>query len=198
MIKDIFLDIFFPKTCLGCGKEGKYICDNCQVFLSESIPVCPVCGYSSPKGKTHSKHLKKHELDGLTSLWDYEGLVKEIINVIRNQGVTDIIKEIVDKVEIAEDICITYVPMELRKQKKRGFNQAEVIAKELAITNNCEIINMFKKEKEIIVNKKIKAADKILLVDDVFLTGNTMRECSKLLKQAGSSKVWGFVLARQA
>lgn len=28
--KDLLLDVLFPKVCVGCGKEGKYICDKCN------------------------------------------------------------------------------------------------------------------------------------------------------------------------
>ena len=38
--------------------------------------------------------------------------------------------------------------------------------------------------------------DSVLLVDDVWTTGATMRECSRVLKKAGVGQIWGFVLAR--
>ena len=34
-IKEEIIDILWPKTCLGCGKEGQYICKDCAIFLSE-------------------------------------------------------------------------------------------------------------------------------------------------------------------
>ena len=37
-IKNNVLDILFPKFCIGCGKEGLYICKDCEVFLSEVEP----------------------------------------------------------------------------------------------------------------------------------------------------------------
>jgi len=34
-IKEWLLDILFPRFCLGCGREGTYICKDCAIFLSE-------------------------------------------------------------------------------------------------------------------------------------------------------------------
>lgn len=74
MIKDIILDIIFPKYCLGCGKEGTYICKNCEVYLMDVQPM--------------------HEL---TALWEYNGLIKEAIKRIKFNGEWAIIKELIEK-----------------------------------------------------------------------------------------------------
>ena len=46
------------------------------------------------------------------------------------------------------------------------------------------------------VRKKDLIGKKILLVDDVYTSGESMRECVRVLKRAGVEKVWGLVLAR--
>jgi len=200
-IKNTILDILFPRICVNCGKEGKYICDKCELFISEAEPMI----YTGEC------------LDGLISVWDYEGLIKELIHMIKYQGVTDIIKELMSLIDIKVYYqYITYVPMYLKREKRRGFNQAELIAKELAKKVEVRPLPLLKKikdtEDQVRLSKEerlenVKAVfaplsgatasqGNVLLVDDVFTTGATMKECCKVLKKVGVQKVWGFTIAR--
>lgn len=207
-IKNIILDILFPKVCINCGKEGKYICDKCSIFISEAEPMI----YAGEC------------LDGLVSAWDYEGLIKELIQMIKYQGITDVIKELISLIDI-KTYCpyITYVPMYLKREKERGFNQAEIIARELAkkanprpvlgqllekVVDTEDQAKLSKEERLENVKGSFKfsastwdrsglfQAPQVLLVDDVFITGATMQECCKVLKRSGVEKVWAFTLAR--
>ena len=108
------------------------------------------------------------------------------------------------------------VPMRRKKQKTRGYNQSELIAKEIAkeleicylrdclikikdtkkqstLTRNERKINLNNafgiKNKEKIQNKNV------ILFDDIFTTGSTMKECSKILKDAGVKKIAVLTLA---
>ena len=42
-IKNGVLNVVFPRMCASCGKEGAYICKNCELFLGEAPLICPVC-----------------------------------------------------------------------------------------------------------------------------------------------------------
>ena len=217
-LKDLLLDILFPKFCIGCGREGKYICDRCNIFTSEAEPI-----YFQQE---------KYGLDSLISVWEYEGLMKKAIHQIKYQGVADIIKELMSSVilspqaknlgELPRDpslrsrMTVTYVPMYKKREKKRGFNQARIIAQELAKKTGLEVVSLLKKIKdtkpqmELNQEERLKnikgcfelieltetRVSEVLLVDDVYTTGATMRECAKVLKKAGIEKVYGFVLAR--
>jgi len=226
--KDLLLDILFPKFCVGCGKEGKYICERCNIFTSEVEPI-----YFQQE---------KYGLDSLISIWEYEGLMKKAIHQIKYQGVTDIIKELMKTVEIEGmesgpglASIVAYVPMYKKREKKRGFNQAKIIAQELAkktsAQGGCQVVSLLKKIKDTQPQMELNQEERlknikgcfelslkevrppeslnadfgevgplknlsVLLVDDVYTTGATMRECAKVLKRAGVKKVSGFVLAR--
>lgn len=233
-IKDLILDILFPKVCINCNREGKYVCDECSVFVSEAMLVCPVCHNSSFSGETHQNCIKKYSLDGLVSMWDYEALVKRLIHNVKYGGLTHIIDECVESSFklMAADInrfysflsflssdntYITYVPMYIKRKKRRGFNQSELIAKELGKISNSKVVPLLKKiidtedrakpsKKERLENVKnsfkfcikpgLAQIKHVLLVDDVFITGATMQGCCKALKRSGVEKVWAFTLAR--
>ena len=135
-IKEGILDILLPKFCIGCGREGLYICKDCEVFLSEV-----------ENGVGHAMSNVGHRMSNssqIMSVWEYEGLMEKLIYKIKFDGCYHIINELVEKamakIELnlpaspaggPEDIYITYVPMYPKKEKQRGFNQSALIARKL-------------------------------------------------------------------
>lgn len=218
MIRDLFLNLLFPKYCLGCGKEGVYICKNCEVYLTENACICPVCGQGSFWGETHKKCLGKYTLDGLTSLWDFDGIIRKAIYRIKYGGEWSISNDLISQIENRFNLFsgaykIAYVPMFKKKENARGFNQSEIIAKELGKKLNFPTIRILEKTKDTRDQASLKKeerkenikgcfkvlenlAPKIILVDDVFTTGATISECCRVLKNNGAEIVWGFTLAR--
>lgn len=227
------LDILFPRYCLGCSREGKYICPECQTFLGEASLICPVCNKSSFTGEKHSNCFTKYSLDGLTSVWEYEGIIKQLINEAKYKGINHALSEAAAKAFEAilkdeirfkpffqflslSDIYINYVPMFEKKEKQRGFNQAHLIAQEIGKIIEKPVLNLLEKTKDTVSQTDLSREERIanvrnsfslrkpvfsanfsvLLVDDIWTTGATMRECCKILKKSGIEKVWGFTLAR--
>ncbi len=121
--------------------------------------------------------------------------------------------------DIWENSVLVPIPMELTKMKNRGYNQTEILVRELGHILNVPLIldslvktkktapQMELSAKERLENVKnaflVKDASqinnkKVFLVDDVYTTGSTMEECARLLKQAGAKQVWGICIAREA
>ena len=205
-IKEEIIDILWPKTCLGCGKEGQYICKDCAIFLSEVDMI-----EAGPRSN-------------IMSVWEYEWLMEKLILKIKYDGCYDIINELVEKafktieLNLPPDIYITYVPMYRKKEKRRGFNQAELIAKKVGERTNRPVVKLLEKIKdnrsqvglgpqeraENVKNvfKMIEVRPRsmwqnVLIVDDVYTTGATVGECVRVLKKSGVKNVWGFTLSRK-
>ncbi len=240
-IGEEFLNLIFPRFCYGCKKEGSYICDDCEVFLSENKPVCPMCGNPSFTGESCKSCIGRYGLDGMVAGWDYEGVVKMAILDIK-AGYHDVALKMLESFFIMmitqeerfndfisflmeEDVKVTYVS-ESRNNNKRGLmtyrygkkmGHSKALAKNLIKISGKDAtpIDLLKKskqtEKQAKLSKKerlenVKGAfevkkdppEKLVLVDDVFTTGATLRECCKELKKRGAKKVWGFVLARSS
>ena len=207
------LDILLPKKCLGCGREGQYICKDCFIFLSEVNPVNSTCEVLATTS----------QVNGLISVWEYEGLIEKLIQKIKFDGCYDIINELADKafekitLDLPRDTVITFVPMYKKKEKRRGFNQAELIAKKVGERINRPVVKLLEKVKvnrsqvglnpqERLENVKdvftaVKMTEakslSVLIVDDVYTTGATMGECMKVLRKAGVKNIYGFTLARK-
>jgi ComF family protein len=115
--------------------------------------------------------------------------------------------------------CVVSVPMHKKKQAKRGYNQSELMAKEvangLAVPYNSQVLvrNKYKapmnkldsnqRRMNVIdsyfIKNNVEACDikgkSILLIDDVYTTGSTADECTKVLLDAGAKKVYVLTLA---
>jgi competence protein ComFC len=228
------LDILFPAQCVACNKAGAYICMQCEKFLGEAPLICPVCLQSTYTGERHEQCYKKYGLDGLVSIWENEGSIKELLHKTKYQGITHILQELANKafvvmaadtqrfgiflnLLILENTVFTYVPMHKKKEKQRGFNQAELFAKEMARILKNSVVPLLVKSTETQAQMKLTKQERlynvkdvfsivstidstqierVILVDDIWTTGATMKECCKVLKEAGVKQVWGFTLAR--
>jgi ComF family protein len=110
------------------------------------------------------------------------------------------------------------VPLHPRRQKERGYNQAEVIAKLITSTfdrplNRRSLIRVkhtdphragmdsAARTKSVsnafdVVKPEEVGGKKIMLVDDIYTTGATLNECARVLSEAGASDVYAFTVAR--
>ena len=195
------LAILFPQKCLGCKKENEILCSDCLLKISR--PDTPY-------------------LNGVHIAANYQDLVlKKALWMLKYQGVkqlakplAELVKERIWKKLETENWLVVPVPLSKNKLRHRGYNQAEMIAGELSgdvradilfkkfhTKSQVEVKNKEERLANIVGSFEIKNPEtikgkKIILIDDVFTTGATMREAKKVLKEAGAKKVVGVVVAR--
>ena len=114
------------------------------------------------------------------------------------------------------DIIIP-VPIHRKRMKKRGYNQSELIARNIGRSIGLELVaDALTKEKNNIAQSTLNREDRqnnvrdvygikniekiknkrVVLVDDIYTTGSTVNECSRILKNAGANKVAVLVIAK--
>ena len=215
------VDLIFPKICVGCGGEGEYICKKCQERLIRPESICPMCCKPSLDGWTHVRCKKRYGMERLIVGLPYRGLVQDCLKKVKYKSAWGIISFLcsVSDFEEIKGGFVTSVPMWRNKERERGFNQAQIIAKILTENNDIQYLEMLKRtrdtkpmfglkkserqenikeafelsEKGKVINEKW---NRIILVDDVWTTGATMRECTRVLKKVGVQEIWGLTLAR--
>jgi len=203
-----FFDFIFPQKCVGCKKNGKYICD--------------ACFFKIKKGRVLHK---KGEFEKVFILFEHSAIVRDLILKLKYKFISDLSDEIsnicVDEIKQLnldkENFVIVPIPLHKNKFKKRGFNQSEIIAKRISKKLNWEMNTnillrtkntkqqalLSKKEREqniknaFCINQKykIETNKKILLFDDVWTTGSTMNEAAKEFKKLGIKNIYGMTIA---
>lgn len=223
------IDFVFPKnfTCVCCQKENFLdggICGECI----EKLPyikgnTCKLCG-DEIKGKykicanckTETRYYEKCDC-----LFHFKDNIALSLSALKQDGrkylaevLGRFLIEKINNYEMPIDI-ITIVPLHSNRLKQRGFNQTELLLKNLndnrydknILTRIKDIPNQsnLNRENRIlniidafkVVDKK-KVRDKnILLIDDILTTGSTASECSRMLKLAGAKNVYVLCLGRK-
>lgn len=217
------LDLVFPKSCLGCGRAGQYICADCVAKVRQARAICPYCEKPSIDGVTHARCAKKLGLDGFTSIWEYEEVVRKAILALKYKYVTQIVEELLvylipllKRRVLPGAQLLVPVPIYWYRQNMRGFNQSEELGGKVAKALGTKFIpNLLIKKKSTIsqtelsgdarrknlygafsLNPRFEIPGSVLLFDDVFTTGSTLKEAAKILKRAGVKKAWGLTIAR--
>jgi len=151
-LENFALDLFFPKFCLGCQKEGTYLCDDCRTLLDISEHDYCLCDYKPtrllPEQKTGKcPKCQNKKISGLYFALPYKEkpLTKKIIHQFKYQPyLKDLSKTLASILiehfvlsgkntdEIWENSILIPVPLDKNKLKIRGYNQSEELAKELS------------------------------------------------------------------
>ena len=239
------LDFLFPARCLGCGRVGRYFCDRCTSkirIIEVRETICPVCERPAMAGATHPRCHTRYAIDGLTSYFHYDGVIRKAIKAIKYRFASDLAKEFIDLVPTYlgngtmkpsfarstslraaegrqwDNAVIVPIPLHPTRQRHRGFNQTEVLGLLLAnrfkVALKADVLLRKKKTTPQVEmrdrdermknmggvfsynNVTMKQCDNVLLFDDVFTTGATLRSAAAVLKRGGVKSVWGVTMAR--
>lgn len=210
------LELIAPDECLICQKEGSSICRKCaDYYLTIRVPACPICNTLSKDGSSCKTCRVKSKLSGATIPYRYNGVTKELISQMKYEGRRSVARQLGSMLPewLGNDYILTYVPADGPARRRRGFDQAKLIARGYGKAYNTDVRTLLVRKKhnrqvgknraERIHNVQgnfvsIKSLDgaNVLLVDDVITTGATASECAKALKQAGACKVWLLAVAK--
>lgn len=200
----IILNFLFPKKCAVCEKPEEVLCEHCLKKIS-------VCGYidknifaagfySDPTLKKAIKFLKYKNIKSLS-----EPLANLIYSRLANKN-------------SFKNWVIIPIPLSSKRFKQRGFNQSELIAKNLSdkLSVKLETNVLYKKfhtESQVktknreerlknlkgsfeIKNPELIKNKNIILIDDVYTTGATTSEAKRALRRARPKKIMVLVVAK--
>jgi len=230
--KNLLLDLFFPKICLGCKQSDTYLCADC---------------FNKIEIVDHIEHEPSAYLNKIIFATSYANpLIRELIKSYKYrfaqelaEPLSQLIIKTLEKFNLDIQISaqggpavgwqsnpnskflIVPVPLHKYRLRKRGFNQAELIAQKIANYFNLPIntnalqrivytepqANLKDKAEKRLhnirnafaINPKNKdlIRDKIIiLIDDVITTGGTLIEAGKVLKQNNAKEVWALTVAK--
>lgn len=200
---DWLLDLFYPPRCAFCRR----------LLNEKEKGVCRFCR------KTYENRCIRRELAHCSCCvapLSYEGAVRDSLLRYKFRGVTaygaayaDFLAKCIDESQISCDI-ITWVPLSRRRLRRRGYDQARILAEETAKRLNLPCEKLLEKRVDTKPQSGIRDAESrrknakgvyvccapseasgrhVLLIDDIVTTGATLSECAAMLKQAGCAAV---------
>lgn len=222
--KRVALDLFFPRWCIGCGKEGDYICGSCREKLPAiTPPICPVCGRPQSRGAIcRSCSNDSPEIDGIRSPFIFEGVIRQAIHELKYRNLRALaptlagfLHDYVKENPVTGDVLVP-VPLHRKRQRERGYNQSALLAKELGRLTGLPVVTgclarqshaLPQARSAGITERRKNVSDAfacldgrlrdkgVLIIDDVSTSGATLNACAGVLKSAGVTTVWGLTLA---
>jgi len=225
-LKGIALDFLFPQWCIGCGKEGDFLCHSCRQQLPQIMPpLCPRCGRPQSNGILCSSCVAwRAEIDGIRSPFRFDGLIRQAIHQLKYRNLRALAASLAQLLQdylVANPVpgeVLVPVPLHHKRLRERGYNQAGLLARELGklislpVVDDCLIrqkhalpqartLSVSERQSNVagaFTCRNLRLQDKqVLLVDDVSTSGATLDACAGALKAAGATSVWGLVLARE-
>lgn len=204
------ISLLYPKSCVICKKEHNYLCSFCESKIKRNL--------------SNETNLK------IFYLYDYENYIfKKIKTLIKWYSYRDLCTElgsysieyIKDNIKDFDEFILIPIPISKNKLNKRGYNQAEEIAKGIAKNGN-KIYNLLARKKNthklyseesvdarmFEIQNSMEISDiklieelkdkKILIVDDIVTTGSTFMEARNVLVKYGINRdnIYFYALAR--
>ncbi len=222
------LNLVLPLHCLGCQGNGLLLCPTCTETLpSLDPPFCRVCadpGLDGRAGACGRCQAGALAVDGIRAPLLMEGLIQDAIYHLKYRNLRALSPELAEllycylQTHPLPGVYLVPVPLHPSRLRRRGYNQALLLARELGKLSGLEVNDgLLKRIKDTppqaeatsLEQRRLNVAgsfdcrgdvagSKIILIDDVATTGSTLSACAEALKRAGASSVWGLTLARQA
>ena len=225
-VKGMALDLLFPRRCVGCGKEGDFICRACCRSLPRIVSLlCPKCGKSQPSGILCPVCVSwQSRIDGIRSPFRFDGVMRQAIHELKYRNLralaaplAKLLNDYLSTNPVPGEVLVP-VPLHRKRLRERGYNQSSLLAQELGklaklpVVSNCltrqrhalpQVRTSTMEERWRNVADAFACGDhrlrgrQVLLIDDVATSGATLDACAAALKAVGTTLVWGLVLARE-
>ena len=226
------LDLGFPPRCVGCASPGAWICRRCWSSVSwlppdrciecssplESAGLCPLClqrGSSIGGGRIN-----------VTAVARFEGIARKAVHELKYKGHRDVATVLGPVMAQRVDLgvaTIVSVPLHWKRKRSRGYNQSELLARNIAGAMGCRVdASSLRRQSNTRDQIRLDAAARranvagvflwtggkitgpVLIVDDVYTTGATLNACADAVRRAacadavrraGATPVEGVVFA---
>lgn len=219
------VQLLLPPRCGGCRAVGSWLCAGCRARIRRlQEPLCRRCGVEleSVRHGDCGCGRRLRSLSRLRSAVAYEGPAEAAIHRFKYEGWRKLaapLAELVAERLVVEGLgarCVVPVPLHPDRLRARGFNQADLLARELrrrlAVGERVGGLVRTRAGAPQVGNDRLRRFENVrdafewhgppiggeamLLIDDVATTGATLDACARALRDAGSGPVTGVSVAR--
>ncbi|HKH11740.1 MAG TPA: ComF family protein [Rubrobacter sp.] len=215
-------DLFYPLWCIGCERRSSDVlcrpcfealpllrgtaCGRCGLPTAFDTPVCGACKNVDFAFETARAPLR------------YEGVGKEIVHALKYRGYTPVVERLAAPLLAGAVVggrfdAVVPVPLHRARLRRRGFNQAALLARGLSrrintpVSDTLQVVRSTRDQVDLSAaerrenvagafSARARARGRLLVVDDVFTTGATTTACATALLRAGAAEVHAVTLCR--
>ena len=220
------LDWIYPPACIACRSlialsdpqpRDMLMCGKCQtLFEPITAPTCKKCGLptESDVERCVSCFSKTLHFTSNRAMFLYDELMRDILHELKFRHKKQNAQSLgklwaVHMTTFPTDTTLVPLPLHPKKQKERGFNQAEILTQQLSarlgISSENAIVRVLDTPPQsglhprqrienvagaFEIAKGITVTGKnYIIVDDIYTTGASLNECTRVLKNAGAENV---------
>jgi ComF family protein len=214
------IDLVMPPACVGCGRSGAIVCAAC---LGALVPASdPRDGFVAPDPAV----VLGGALELGIAAFRYAGPLRKGLAALKYIGASRAAAAYARAAQpafgsllaISGRATLVPVPLHRERQRERGYNQAELLARELARRSNMPLQPLLQRTRPTTKMHRLDRAgrlanlraafdvaegaslpSRIIVVDDIITTSATLEACASVLRHAhaGVREVYGFALARE-
>lgn len=220
------IDLFFPRSCLGCGKVGGFFCTGCSQKLPRLLPpICQRCGKPESSG-TYCRECwgTQNQMHAIRSVFVFEGIIRKAVHEFKYRSLRSLatpfaqyMADYFSEHMLMADVLLP-VPAHENRLKRRGYNQSELLAVQIsamvsvpvrgdfirrvrdnkpqARTTSAEERRGNMQNAFTCISDEVSGKD-VMIIDDVCTSGATLEACAAVLKLKGANRVSGLTLARE-
>lgn len=222
-----FLDFLYPPECVICHTPGTFLCADCLAEIEPiAEPLCPTCGYPLPAPHAECRQCRRYPVRWVSTIRSVAlftpGVLREAIHKFKYQNMEILGKSLAPLLTTCYTInqmnaqVIVPVPLHKSRYKQRGYNQSEILARQLSAQLELPVdttslvrhrrtkpqmsLNATQRQSNVagafLCNGNTISGKAVLLIDDVCTTGATLDACGAALRHTGASVVTALTLAR--
>lgn len=217
-MQNLFISLIFPHYCCACGKIGTLLCDRCRYdIVSDGYGACVICRLPVQSSEALCKSCDAPYSRGWC-VAAHEGAVGRLISDLKFERVKaagqllgSLLAE--STPELPADVTVVPVPTVAQHIRQRGYDHCALIARSFAKEKSVPYAEILSRQTSttqrgagrrdrlsqakgaFAVKRSVNGT--VVLVDDVFTTGATLRYAAEKAREAGASDVWIAIISRE-
>ena len=227
------LDFCYPGACAACDafvEGGRVLCETCDAELENLThsPACTHCAMplgadGAPCPYCHNRGI--YPFDRIIRLGVFADPLKHLIHQMKYHGRWGLAEVLADRLAgterakglLTETQAIVPVPLHFKRHVARGYNQADVIARQIGSRCQIPVIHAVRRTRDTETQTNLHSHERridnvrgafalrgaakslrgehVIVVDDVMTVGATLKEVGRTLKKAEPASLCAIVLA---
>ena len=212
------LDLLMPPACAACGRSGALLCRECLDGLQG--PSRPADRFLSPDAGV----VVGDSLSLALAAFAYDGAIRRALAALKYAAASRLAPTLASAAEpalrrltaLTGPATLVPVPVHIERRRSRGYNQAELLARQLARLGELPTADVLVRARPTTKQHRLNRAARLqnlrgafatkagavvpavaILVDDIITTTATLEACASVLLGAGCQAVYGFAVARE-